>query len=82
MLAFAKEVLKTWSEYDLFFKIIPRPLRFASDFLYSRDHYWVKAIKDDEVRVGLSDYGQDSTGDIITIDVEIIHLTFCEKLGK
>ena len=38
--------------------------------LYTRDHYWVKAIKDDEVRVGLSDYGQDSTGDIITIDVE------------
>lgn len=39
-----------------------------SDVLYSKDHEWVK-VEGTQVRIGISDYAQDSLGAIVFIEL-------------
>merc|ERR1712198_348319 len=39
------------------------------DIRYTRDHYWVAPIKNDEYKVGLSDYAQDNYGDVVHVEI-------------
>lgn len=38
------------------------------DLKYSKDHTWVR-VEDDEGAVGITDYAQESLGDIVYVDV-------------
>ena len=38
--------------------------------MYTKDHYWVKELKESVFRVGLSDYAQDSYGDFVMVEIE------------
>lgn len=37
--------------------------------LFSRDHEWVEEVEDGEVLIGISDYAQDSLGDIVYVNL-------------
>ena len=37
--------------------------------LFSRDHEWIKEVEDGEVLIGISDYAQDSLGDIVYVNL-------------
>ena len=41
---------------------------YPSDRQYTKDHEWVK-IEGAEARVGITDYAQDSLGDVVYVDV-------------
>ncbi|GAA4285251.1 glycine cleavage system protein GcvH [Brevibacterium daeguense] len=45
-------------------------LNYPADLKYSRDHEWVAETQDDAVvRVGISDFAQDSLGDVVFVDL-------------
>ena len=37
--------------------------------LYSKSHEWVETLPDGTVKIGISDYAQDSLGDIVFVDM-------------
>ena len=37
--------------------------------LYSKSHEWVETLPDGTARIGISDYAQDSLGDIVFVDM-------------
>ena len=37
--------------------------------LYSKSHEWVDTLPDGTVKIGISDYAQDSLGDIVFVDM-------------
>merc|ERR1712227_517747 len=39
------------------------------DIRYTKDHYWVAPLKNDEYKVGLSDYAQDNYGDVVHVEI-------------
>ena len=39
------------------------------DIRYTKDHYWVAPLKNDEFKVGLSDYAQDNYGDVVHVEI-------------
>jgi glycine cleavage system H protein len=41
---------------------------FPSDLLYNRQNYWLKKTEG-RVRVGLSDYGQNTVGDVLYLEL-------------
>jgi glycine cleavage system H protein len=45
-------------------------LNYPAELKYSRDHEWVAETQDDAVvRVGISDFAQDSLGDVVFVDL-------------
>ena len=36
--------------------------------LYSKSHEWVETLPDGTVKIGISDYAQDSLGDIVFVE--------------
>lgn len=36
---------------------------------YSKDHEWVEVLDNKKVRIGISDYAQDSLGDIVFVEL-------------
>jgi glycine cleavage system H protein len=40
-----------------------------SDLRYTAEHEWAKLISDDVVRIGITDYAQNSLGDIVFVSV-------------
>jgi glycine cleavage system H protein len=42
------------------------------DVLYTAEHEWVRDIDADTVRVGISDYAQDSLGDIVYVQLPAV----------
>ncbi|UTR08772.1 glycine cleavage system protein GcvH [Evansella sp. LMS18] len=36
---------------------------------YSKEHEWVQQLEGDRVRIGITDYAQDSLGDIVFVEV-------------
>lgn len=36
---------------------------------YSKEHEWVRQLEGDRVRIGITDYAQDSLGDIVFVEV-------------
>ena len=48
-------------------------LDFPADLKYSRDHEWIaEAGEDAVVRVGISDFAQDSLGDVVYVDLPAV----------
>lgn len=43
-------------------------MQFPADLLYSSDHEWI-AVSDGRVRIGITDYAQDSLGDVVYVQV-------------
>ena len=39
-----------------------------SNLLYSKDHEWVLSLEENRVRIGISDYAQNSLGDIVFVE--------------
>ena len=39
------------------------------DLLYTSEHEWVRSVGDDTVRIGITDFAQDSLGDIVYVQV-------------
>ena len=40
----------------------------CSNLLYSKDHEWVLSLEGNRVRIGISDYAQNSLGDIVFVE--------------
>jgi glycine cleavage system H protein len=53
------------------------------NLLYSSDHEWVE-IREDRVRIGITDYAQDALGDIVYAQLPEVGATFStgEALGE
>jgi len=49
--------------------------------MYTKDHFWVQELKNNSVKIGLSDYAQDSYGDFVHVEIEQIN-TDVVKDGK
>lgn len=43
-------------------------MNVPDDLRYSSDHEWIR-VKDARIRIGITDYAQDSLGDIVFVDV-------------
>merc|ERR1711953_325371 len=41
-----------------------------NEIKYTREHYWVQQLNQNEYKVGLSDYAQDSFGDFVMVEIE------------
>ena len=41
---------------------------YPEDLKYSKDHTWIR-VEDDEGTIGITDYAQESLGDIVYVDV-------------
>lgn len=39
-----------------------------ANLLYSKDHEWVEQLEGNRVRIGISDYAQNSLGDIVFVE--------------
>ena len=55
---------------------------YPDDFLYSKDHEWVK-VEGDEALVGITDFAQHQLGDIIYVDLPPVGKTleFRQTIG-
>jgi glycine cleavage system H protein len=42
------------------------------DVLYTAEHEWVKDVSADTVRIGITDYAQDSLGDIVYVQLPAV----------
>ena len=42
-------------------------MSLANDCLYHIEHAWVKKIEGDDVLIGVSDFAQDTLGDIVEV---------------
>ena len=49
-------------------------MHVPDDLLYSTDHEWVK-VDGDVARIGVTDYAQDSLGDVVFVDVPKVGTT-------
>lgn len=43
--------------------------KILSELLYSKSHEWVKMTSDSTAKVGITDYAQNSLGDIVFVDL-------------
>ena len=55
-----------------------------SNLLYSKDHEWVLSLEGNRVRIGISDYAQNSLGDIVFVEnpEEGDEITASETMGS
>ena len=55
-----------------------------SNLLYSKDHEWVLSLEGNRVRIGISDYAQNSLGDIVFVEnpEEGDNVTVSETMGS
>ena len=55
-----------------------------SNLLYSKDHEWVLSLEGNRVRIGISDYAQNSLGDIVFVEnpEEGDEVTASETMGS
>ncbi len=42
---------------------------FNSDVRYAQSHEWVKVLEDNVIEVGISDYAQESLGDVVFVEL-------------
>ena len=49
-------------------------MQFPADLLYSSDHEWI-AIADGRARIGITDYAQDSLGDVVYVQLPTLGST-------
>ncbi|MBF4988171.1 glycine cleavage system protein GcvH [Methylophilus sp. 14] len=50
-------------------------MSLANDCLYHGEHAWVKKAEGDEVIVGVSDFAQDTLGDIVDVSLPFVGST-------
>lgn len=44
-------------------------MNFPKELLYSKSHEWVQMLDDTTARIGLSDYAQESLGDLVFVNL-------------
>ncbi len=44
-------------------------MNVPADLLYSMDHEWVRDRGGGRIRIGITDYAQDSLGDVVFVEV-------------
>lgn len=44
-------------------------MEFPDELRYTKDHEWVRVEGEGRVRIGITDYAQDSLGDVVYVDV-------------
>lgn len=44
-------------------------MRFPEDLRYTKEHEWARDEGNGRVRIGITDYAQDSLGDVVYVDV-------------
>ena len=44
-------------------------MNYPADLLYARSHEWVKKLEDGTMLVGISDFAQDSLGDVVFVNL-------------
>lgn len=49
------------------------------DRRYSEEHEWALALDDTHVRVGITDYAQDSLGDVVYVDLPSVGTEFAKS---
>ena len=49
-------------------------MQFPADLLYSSDHEWI-AVADGRARIGITDYAQDSLGDVVYVQLPTLGIT-------
>lgn len=47
-------------------------MNFPSDLKYSKDHEWIKVNDDNTAIIGITDFAQDSLGEIVYVEVETV----------
>ena len=47
-------------------------MNFPADLLYARTHEWVKMLDDTTALVGISDFAQDSLGDLVFVNLPMV----------
>ncbi|TCS83997.1 glycine cleavage system protein GcvH [Tepidibacillus fermentans] len=54
------------------------------DLKYSKEHEWVEVLGDNKVRIGITDYAQNSLGDIVFVEVPGVgdEVTANETMGS
>jgi glycine cleavage system H protein len=50
-------------------------MSLANDCLYHAEHGWVKKTEGDEVLIGVSDFAQDTLGDIVDVSLPFVGST-------
>jgi glycine cleavage system H protein len=50
-------------------------MEFPEDLRYTKEHEWVRDEGDGRVRVGITDFAQDSLGDVVYVDVPDVGTT-------
>ena len=50
-------------------------MSLAMDCLYHAEHGWVKKTGDDEVLIGVSNFAQDTLGDIVDVSLPFVGST-------
>lgn len=49
-------------------------MQFPADLLYSSDHEWI-AVSAGRARIGITDYAQDSLGDVVYVQLPTVGIT-------
>ena len=54
------------------------------DLKYSKEHEWVEVLGDNKVRVGITDFAQNSLGDIVFVEIPSVgdEVTANETMGS
>lgn len=47
-------------------------MNFPAELLYSKTHEWVKMLDDTTALVGISDFAQDSLGDLVFVNLPMV----------
>ena len=47
------------------------PAQIPAELRYSQDHEWVRVLADGLVEIGITDYAQDSLGDIVFVELPV-----------
>lgn len=47
-------------------------MNFPADLLYSKTHEWVKMLDETTALVGISDFAQDSLGDLVFVNLPMV----------
>ena len=47
-------------------------MNFPAELLYSKSHEWVQMLDDPPARVGITDFAQDSLGDLVFVNLPMV----------
>ncbi len=54
-------------------------MNFPDQLKYTKEHEWIKMLEGGEALVGITDFAQDSLGDIVYFDVDTVGKTIAQN---